>query len=60
VIKSIKMRWARPVARMEEVGAYRILMRMPVRRRPHERPTYRWEYNIKIFLQEIGWGPKLD
>jgi hypothetical protein len=35
-------------------------MEIPVRRRPLARPTYRWEYNIKIVLQEIGWGRKLD
>jgi hypothetical protein len=33
-------------------GAYRIL----VGRRPLGRPRRRWEDNIKIDLQELGWG----
>jgi hypothetical protein len=24
--------------------------------RPLRRPRHRWEYNIKIDLQEVGWG----
>jgi hypothetical protein len=35
-------------------------MGIPVRKRPLARPTYRWEYNIEIVLQEIGWGHGLD
>jgi hypothetical protein len=33
-------------------GAYRIL----VGRRPLGRPRRRWEDNIKIDVQEVGWG----
>jgi hypothetical protein len=36
-------------------GAYRILMGRPEGRRPHGRPRRRWEYNIKMQLQEVGW-----
>jgi hypothetical protein len=36
--------------------AYRILVGRPVGRRPLERPRCRWEDNIKMDLQEVGWG----
>jgi hypothetical protein len=48
VIKSSIMRWAEHVARMGEGrGAFRILVGSPRRR---------WEDNIKLDLQEVGWG----
>jgi hypothetical protein len=37
-------------------GAYRILVRRPEGRRPLGRPRGRWEDNIKMDLQEVGWG----
>jgi hypothetical protein len=37
-------------------GAYRILVGRPEGRRPLGRPRPRWEDNIKIDLQEVGWG----
>jgi hypothetical protein len=37
-------------------GAYRILVGRPEGRRPLGRPRRRWENNIKIDLQEVGWG----
>jgi hypothetical protein len=37
-------------------GAYRILVRRPEGRRPLGRPRRRWEDNIKMYLQEVGWG----
>jgi hypothetical protein len=36
--------------------AYRILVGRPEGRRPLERPRRRWDDNIKIDLQEAGWG----
>jgi hypothetical protein len=36
-------------------GAYRMLVGRPEGRRPLERPRRRWEYNIKMDLQEVGW-----
>jgi hypothetical protein len=36
-------------------GAYRILLGRPEGRRPLGRPRRRWEDNIKINLQEVGW-----
>jgi hypothetical protein len=57
VIKSRRMRWAGHVARMGEGrGAYRILMGIPEGRRPLGRPRRRWEDNIKMDIQEVGWG----
>jgi hypothetical protein len=37
-------------------GAYRTLVGRPEGRRPPGRPSHRWEDNIKIDLQEVGWG----
>jgi hypothetical protein len=57
VIKSRKMRWAGHVARMGEGrAAYSILVGTPEGRRPLGRPRRRWENNIKMELQELGWG----
>jgi hypothetical protein len=36
-------------------GAYRILVGRPEGRRPLGRPKHRWEDNIKMDLQEVGW-----
>jgi hypothetical protein len=61
VIKSRKMRWAGHVARMGECrGAYRILVGRPEGRRPLGRPKLRWEDNIKMDLQDVGWRHGLD
>jgi hypothetical protein len=57
VIKARRIRWAGHVARMGEVRcAYNILVGRPEGRRPLGRPKRRWEDNIKIDLQEIGFG----
>jgi hypothetical protein len=57
VIKSRRMSWAGHVARMGEGrGAYRVLVGRPEGRRPLERPRHRWEDNIKMNLQKVGWG----
>jgi hypothetical protein len=56
VIKSRRMRRAGHVARMgEKRSAYRILVRRPEGRRPLGRPRRRWEDNIKMDLQVMGW-----
>jgi hypothetical protein len=39
----------------ERRGAYRILMGRPEGRRPLGRPRRRWEDNITMDLQELGW-----
>jgi hypothetical protein len=57
VIKSRRMRWARHVERMgENRGSYRILVGRPEGRLPLGRPRRRWEDNIKMDLQEVGWS----
>jgi hypothetical protein len=61
VIKSRRMRWTRHVARMGEgIGVYRILVGRPEGRGPLGRHRRRWEDNIKMDLQEVGWGHGLD
>jgi hypothetical protein len=48
VMKSRRMRWAGHVARKgARRGAYRILV---------GRPRHSWEDNIKMYIQEVGWG----
>ena len=37
-------------------GSYRTLVGKPKGRRPLERPRHRWEDNIKMDLEEVGWG----
>ena len=57
VIKSRRMRWAGHVVRKwERRGIYRVLVRKPEGRRSLERPRRRWEDNIMMYLQEVGWG----
>jgi hypothetical protein len=54
MIKSRRMRWAGHVVRMGEGrGAYRIWVGRPEGRRPLGRPRRRWDYNIKMDLQEL-------
>jgi hypothetical protein len=40
----------------ERRGSSRVLVGKPKRRRPLGRPTCMWENNIKMDLQEVGWG----
>ena len=55
VIKSRRMRWAGHVARMgERRGTYRVLVKNPEEKRPLGRPRRRWEYYIKMDIQEVG------
>ena len=57
VIKSRKIRWAKHVARMgERMGVYRVLVVKHEGKRPLGRPRCRWEVNIKMDLQEVGYG----
>jgi hypothetical protein len=51
------MRWAGHVVPMgEDRGVHRVLAGKPEGKRPLGRPRRRWEYNIKMDLQEFGWG----
>jgi hypothetical protein len=57
VTKSRRMRRAGHVARMgEKRGAYRIFAGRRGGRRPLGRPRRKWKDNIKMDLQEVGWG----
>jgi hypothetical protein len=57
VFKSRRIRWAGHVARMgEEREVHRVLVGKPKGKRPLGRPRRRWEDNIKMDLQEVGWG----
>jgi hypothetical protein len=59
VIKSRRMRWTRHVSRMGEGRSmHRVLVRKPEVKRPLGRRRRRWEGNIKMDLQEVGWGGK--
>jgi len=44
----------------ERRGVYRVLVGKPEGKRPLGRPKHRWEDNIKMDLQEVGWGFGLD
>ena len=57
VIKWRRMRWAGHVARIgEERGVYRVLVGKPEGKRPLGRPRYRWMFNIRMYLQVVGYG----
>jgi hypothetical protein len=57
VIKSRRMSWAGHVARMGAIRCtYRILAGKREGKNPLGRPGRRWEDNIKMDLQEVGWG----
>jgi hypothetical protein len=40
----------------ERRGAYRVLVRKPDGKREVRRSKSRWENNIMLDLQELGWG----
>ena len=42
--------------RERERGVYRVLVGKLEGKRPFGRPRRRWEYNIKVDLQEVGYG----
>jgi len=55
-IKLRRMRWAGHVARMgERRDIYRVLVGKPEGKRPLGRLRHRWEDNIKMDLQEVGF-----
>jgi len=57
VIKSRRMRRLGHVACMGDGrGVYRVLVGKAEGKRPLGRPWCRWEYNIKMDLQEVGCG----
>ena len=42
----------------ERRGAYRVLVGKPEGKSPLRRPRRRWEHNIRVDLQEVGWEGK--
>jgi hypothetical protein len=61
VMNSRRMRWVGHISRMGETrGAYRFLVGKPEGKRLLGRPRRRWEDNIKMDLQEGGWGAGLN
>jgi hypothetical protein len=57
VIKPRRMRWEGHVASMgERSGVYRVFVGKPEGKRLLRRQRHRWEYNIKMDLQEVGYG----
>jgi len=53
----MKLRWVEHIARMgERRFAYIVVGRKPGGKRPLGRPRCIWEDNIKMDLQEEGWG----
>jgi len=57
VIKSRRIKWAGHIALIgESRSVYRVLVGKPEEKSPLGRPKIRWEYNIKMDLQEVGFG----
>jgi len=54
-IEKYEMGWACS-AYGERRGVYGVLVGNPDGKRPFGRRRHRWEDNIKIDLQEVGWG----
>jgi hypothetical protein len=53
--ESSRMRWVGHVALMgERRSVYRVLVGVPVGRRPFGRLRRRWDFNIKVDLQQAG------
>jgi hypothetical protein len=40
----------------EEERCIQVLMRKPEGKGPFEKPRHRWVNNIKMDLQDVGWG----
>jgi len=57
VVISRRLRWAEHVARVGEGrGVYRVLVGKAAGMIPLGRPRRRWDDNIKMELQEVGFG----
>jgi hypothetical protein len=54
---SRRIKWAGHVARMRDRrGEYRVLVEKPEGKKPFGRPRRKWEDNIKMDHQKVGWG----
>ena len=61
VIKSRIMRWAGHVARVGEGrGVYRVLVGKTEENISLESSRHRWEDNIQMDIEEVGWWDGLD
>jgi len=61
VIKSSRVTRAEHVASVgERRGVYRVLVGKPEGKRPPRRSKHSRENNIKMDLQEVGWGGGMD
>jgi hypothetical protein len=49
------MRWVEHVTRARKRSAYKIFVGKPEGKRPLGRPKRRWEDDIKMDLQDVGW-----
>jgi hypothetical protein len=56
VIKFRRIRWMGHVTHMGERRGADVLMGKPEQKRPLGTPRHTWEDNIKMHLQEVGWG----
>jgi hypothetical protein len=55
------MRWTGNAERMGEIrGAYRVSVGKAKVLRQFRRTRHRWEDNLKIDFQKVGWGHGLD
>ncbi len=55
-MKSRRTRWTGHVARIRKRGVCRILVGRHEGRRSFGRPRHGWWDDIKMDLQEVGWG----
>jgi hypothetical protein len=55
MIKSMRMKWAGPEARMGEKNAYNLLVGKPEIKRLLGRQIRSWVDNNKMDLREMGW-----
>ena len=56
IIRVIKSRRIQAYSKGEIIGAYRVLVGKPERRRPLGIPRFRWEDNIKTDVLDVGLG----
>jgi len=57
VIKSRRIGWAEHVVYMQDSkGSYKFLVGRPDRKKSLGKPWHKWQDDIKICLQEVGWG----
>jgi hypothetical protein len=57
IIKSTRTRWADHVSRIGETrNVDRLLVGNPEAKSPLGRPRHRWVDNIRMDLEEVGWG----